>query len=91
MQPSGASPGVSNTLTAPIRALVAARVLTGITKHFLATRKPGGFVDRRVGMSIRSARSAYVPLYHEACSDFIIATKMVEQACAPFMNERGLL
>jgi len=24
-------------------------------------------------------RSAYVPLHHEACSDFIIATKMVEQ------------
>jgi len=24
-------------------------------------------------------RSAYVPLYHEACSDFIIATKMIEQ------------
>ena len=24
-------------------------------------------------------RLAYVPLYHEACSDFIIATKMVEQ------------
>jgi hypothetical protein len=24
-------------------------------------------------------RSAYIPLYHEACSDFIIATKMVEQ------------
>src|SRR3954470_12407114 len=24
-------------------------------------------------------RSAYVPLYNEACSDFIIATKMVEQ------------
>ena len=24
-------------------------------------------------------RSAYVPLYHESCSDFIIATKMVEQ------------
>ncbi len=24
-------------------------------------------------------RSAYVPLYHEACSDFIIATKMVER------------
>ena len=24
-------------------------------------------------------RAAYVPLYHEACSDFIIATKMVEQ------------
>src|SRR5439155_15117352 len=24
-------------------------------------------------------RSAYVKLYHEACSDFIIATKMVEQ------------
>jgi cellulose synthase/poly-beta-1,6-N-acetylglucosamine synthase-like glycosyltransferase len=24
-------------------------------------------------------RSAYKPLYHEACSDFIIATKMVEQ------------
>src|SRR6185312_12707601 len=24
-------------------------------------------------------RSAYLPLYHEACSDFIIATKMVEQ------------
>ncbi len=24
-------------------------------------------------------REAYVPLYHEACSDFIIATKMVEQ------------
>jgi cellulose synthase/poly-beta-1,6-N-acetylglucosamine synthase-like glycosyltransferase len=23
--------------------------------------------------------SAYVPLYHEACSDFVIATKMVEQ------------
>jgi len=23
--------------------------------------------------------SAYIPLYHEACSDFIIATKMVEQ------------
>src|ERR1044072_5295178 len=25
-------------------------------------------------------RSAYQPLYHEACSDFIIATKMVEQS-----------
>src|SRR6266566_7382084 len=24
-------------------------------------------------------RTAYVPLYHEACSDFIISTKMVEQ------------
>lgn len=24
-------------------------------------------------------RAAYVPLYHEACSDFIIATKMVQQ------------
>src|SRR5918912_3541156 len=24
-------------------------------------------------------KSAYVPLYHEACSDFIIATKMVAQ------------
>jgi cellulose synthase/poly-beta-1,6-N-acetylglucosamine synthase-like glycosyltransferase len=24
-------------------------------------------------------RTAYLPLYHEACSDFIIATKMVEQ------------
>lgn len=24
-------------------------------------------------------RAAYVPLYHEACSDFLIATKMVEQ------------
>lgn len=24
-------------------------------------------------------RKAYIPLYHEACSDFIIATKMVEQ------------
>lgn len=24
-------------------------------------------------------RNAYIPLYHEACSDFIIATKMVEQ------------
>lgn len=24
-------------------------------------------------------RSAYIPLYHDACSDFIIATKMVEQ------------
>jgi cellulose synthase/poly-beta-1,6-N-acetylglucosamine synthase-like glycosyltransferase len=24
-------------------------------------------------------RSAYVPLYHEACSDFLIATKVVEQ------------
>lgn len=24
-------------------------------------------------------RTAYVPLYHEACSDFLIATKMVEQ------------
>jgi cellulose synthase/poly-beta-1,6-N-acetylglucosamine synthase-like glycosyltransferase len=24
-------------------------------------------------------RTAYVPLYHEACSDFIIATKMIEQ------------
>jgi cellulose synthase/poly-beta-1,6-N-acetylglucosamine synthase-like glycosyltransferase len=24
-------------------------------------------------------RSAYTPLYHEACSDFIIATKMIEQ------------
>src|SRR5205807_9344627 len=24
-------------------------------------------------------RSAYVPLYNEACSDFIIATKMIEQ------------
>lgn len=24
-------------------------------------------------------RSAYIPLYHEACSDFVIATKMVEQ------------
>jgi len=24
-------------------------------------------------------RAAYVPLYHEACSDFVIATKMIEQ------------
>ena len=24
-------------------------------------------------------RAAYIPLYHEACSDFLIATKMVEQ------------
>jgi cellulose synthase/poly-beta-1,6-N-acetylglucosamine synthase-like glycosyltransferase len=24
-------------------------------------------------------RSAYIPMYHEACSDFLIATKMVEQ------------
>jgi cellulose synthase/poly-beta-1,6-N-acetylglucosamine synthase-like glycosyltransferase len=44
-------------------------------------------------------RSAYVPLYHEACSDFIIATKMVEQGlravyepdavCTEETNERA--
>jgi len=44
-------------------------------------------------------RSAYVPLYHEACSDFIIATKMVEQGlraiyephaiCEEQTNSRG--
>lgn len=43
-------------------------------------------------------RSAYVPLYNEACSDFIIATKMVEQGlrtiyepeavCAEETNQR---
>ena len=32
-------------------------------------------------------RSAYVPLYHEACSDFIICTKMVGKACAPSTNQ----
>src|SRR6267378_2837453 len=42
--------------------------------------------ESRVGSLIGSSgclyavrRSAYVPLYNEACSDFIIATKMVEQ------------
>ena len=42
--------------------------------------------ESRVGSMIGASgclyavrRSAYVPLYHEACSDFIIATKMVEQ------------
>src|SRR5712691_7203403 len=44
-------------------------------------------------------RSAYVPLYNEACSDFIIATKMVEQdlravyepgaVCTEETNRRG--
>jgi cellulose synthase/poly-beta-1,6-N-acetylglucosamine synthase-like glycosyltransferase len=44
-------------------------------------------------------RAAYVPLYHEACSDFIIATKMVEQGlraiyepnavCTELTNRRG--
>ncbi len=31
------------------------------------------------GCLYATRRSAYVPLYNEACSDFIIATKMVEQ------------
>ena len=42
--------------------------------------------ESRIGSLIGSSgclyavrRSAYVPLYNEACSDFIIATKMVEQ------------
>lgn len=44
-------------------------------------------------------RTAYIPLYHEACSDFIIATKMVEQGlraiyepnaiCAELTNRRS--
>lgn len=35
-------------------------------------------------------RSAYVPLYHEACSDFIIATKMVEQNLRAVFEESAV-
>jgi cellulose synthase/poly-beta-1,6-N-acetylglucosamine synthase-like glycosyltransferase len=35
-------------------------------------------------------RSAYVPLYHEACSDFIIATKMVEQGLRAVYEPRAV-
>jgi cellulose synthase/poly-beta-1,6-N-acetylglucosamine synthase-like glycosyltransferase len=35
-------------------------------------------------------RSAYVPLYHEACSDFIIATKMVEQGLRAVFEESAV-
>ena len=35
-------------------------------------------------------RSAYVPLYNEACSDFIIATKMVEQGLRAVYEPRAI-
>lgn len=35
-------------------------------------------------------KSAYVPLYHEACSDFIIATKMVEQGLRTVYEPRAV-
>src|SRR5205823_9751128 len=35
-------------------------------------------------------RSAYVPLYREACSDFIIATKMVEQRLRAVYEPRAV-
>ena len=35
-------------------------------------------------------RSAYVPLYNEACSDFIIATKMVEQGMRAVYEPRAV-
>ena len=35
-------------------------------------------------------KSAYVPLYHEACSDFIIATKMVEQGLRAIYEPRAV-
>ncbi|HEX8148892.1 MAG TPA: glycosyltransferase family 2 protein [Pyrinomonadaceae bacterium] len=35
-------------------------------------------------------RAAYVPLYHEACSDFIIATKMVEQGLRAVYEPRAV-
>ena len=35
-------------------------------------------------------RSSYVPLYHEACSDFIIATKMVEQGLRAVYEPRAV-
>lgn len=35
-------------------------------------------------------KSAYVPLYHEACSDFIIATKMVEQGLRAVYEPSGV-
>ncbi len=35
-------------------------------------------------------RSAYVPLYNEACSDFLIATKMVEQGLRAVFEERAV-
>ena len=35
-------------------------------------------------------RSAYVPLYNEACSDFIIATKMVEQGLRAVYEPRAV-
>jgi cellulose synthase/poly-beta-1,6-N-acetylglucosamine synthase-like glycosyltransferase len=39
----------------------------------------GGSLIGASGCLYAVRKSAYVPLYHEACSDFIIATKMVEQ------------
>jgi len=35
-------------------------------------------------------RRAYIPLYHEACSDFIIATKMVEQGLRAIYEEDAI-
>jgi cellulose synthase/poly-beta-1,6-N-acetylglucosamine synthase-like glycosyltransferase len=35
-------------------------------------------------------RAAYVPLYHEACSDFVIATKMVEQGLRAVYEPRAV-
>jgi cellulose synthase/poly-beta-1,6-N-acetylglucosamine synthase-like glycosyltransferase len=35
-------------------------------------------------------KAAYVPLYHEACSDFIIATKMVEQGLRTIYEPNAL-
>lgn len=35
-------------------------------------------------------KSAYVPLYHEACSDFIIATKMVEQGLRAIYEQNAV-
>ena len=41
--------------------------------------KRGLLADRRLRLHVRGERIGLHPLYNEACSDFIIATTMVEQ------------
>jgi hypothetical protein len=44
-----------------------------------AARKSRVLVDWRIRLHVRSAKSAYLPLYPEAHGDFLIATKMIQQ------------
>ena len=54
--------------------------LLELRNFFEKKRKPRLFAHRRVGLSLRrAAKSAYQPMYAEACSDFLICTVVYQQ------------